>query len=120
MKNDKKKDQLKDHKDTLKNFIRSSECNYSEIKYPSEITLPSEISQVESENIFSKMFNSFYERQRNKAITEIKNCKEKIGSIIFKHQVDYLANNPTAKHKLDGFSHSEAVGIYTDVLEGNF
>lgn len=84
------------------------------------MALPSEISKQESEDIFSKLYNSFYERQRSKAVTKIKNCKIELGAIIFKCQFDYLKGHPETKHKADGFDYKEAIDIYNDVLQGNY
>ncbi len=116
MKNEVRKKQLKEHEAVLKEYIKSWDGIISEIKYPVDIKLPSDISKIDSEATFSRLFEKYHEAMRKKAVTNIKKCKTDLGRQAVIYQYEYFKNNPGAKHKVVGFSHKEVCGIYESAL----
>lgn len=116
MKNEERIKQIKEHSIELKNYINSCTCIYSDIKYPVDIIRPSEISKIDSENMFSKLYDSFCEKQYKKAVTELKKSMESLGRLAFIAQMEYIKSNKLAKHKLLGFNRLEAIKIFEECL----
>lgn len=74
------------------------------------------IAEKQKQDIFNDQKNKYYERERGKAMTFLKNCMEIITRKTFTHQFEWLKQTPTADHKLVGFNRNEAIGIYESVL----
>ena len=118
MKNEVKKEQLKWISNSFKSYLNNYNGLYKDIEYPERLPLPSEISKIEAENMFSKKSQAFYQKKYSKAITKFKNIKKDIGKIIFSYQMAFF-NEGNAKSVLKGFTKSEELAIFQEVLNNH-
>ncbi len=116
MKKEDKKEQLKDLKKSFNRYCEHHEGFISDIIYPIDFILPSEITLIDAENLFSEIHQSYTNRERGKAITKVRHDKMKAGITSFLEKFKWLKSSPEIKHNLNGFSHSEVIEIYEEAL----
>ena len=112
-----KQEQLKEHKLFFKQWIDRQTGFYCEVKYP-QMSLPSEINRSHSENMFSELLQKFCEKKRKSALTFLVKCAKELGLKTFEHQFEYFKQTVTpAADKLIGFTHHEAIALYSEAIE---